>query len=108
MEVILVHMDMVLMIMVIHMDMVLMSMVILIKVIHMDMTINMATAQAIATLIIKQKILTKIIHTIIIIMNKKINFLIEKMNMVKQDIFNLLLVAQQTNLLVLYKLIKMD
>lgn len=83
-------------------------MVILKKGIHMDMIINTVAALAITTLIIKQKILTKIIHTIIIIMNKKNNFLIKKMIMVKQDIFNHLLVVQQTNLSVLYKLIKTD
>jgi hypothetical protein len=74
----------------------------------MDMITKIAAALAIIILIIKQKILKKLIPTIIIIMNKKINFLIKKMIMVKQDIFNHLLVLQQTNLSVLYKLIKMS
>jgi hypothetical protein len=59
-----------------HMDMELTTMGILIKGIHMDMIMNTVAAPAITTLIIKQKILTKIIHIMTIIANKINNFLI--------------------------------
>jgi hypothetical protein len=59
-----------------HMDMELTTMGILIKGIHMDMIMNTVAALAITTLIIKQRILTKIIHIMTIIANKINNFLI--------------------------------
>jgi hypothetical protein len=59
-----------------HMDMELMTMGILIKGIHMDMIMNTVAALAITTLIIKQKILTKIMRIMTIIASKINNFLI--------------------------------